>query len=175
LLNESLIQHWPCVAHHNTWVQKWSDMKSKQKKCSDRIWWISCRYNKSVDYWSLGILTYELLTGQTPFDGDDEKDLFESILKNSIDFPSTIFTKTCKDLLENLLKRNPNERLTSIELIRTHLWFEQNSYSFEQLQQQSISAVYIPTNLIDYSNSPLKSIEVISKKNSIDQKLFEHF
>ena len=37
-------------------------------------------YNKSVDWWALGILLYEMLIGHPPFDGDDEDDLFEGIV-----------------------------------------------------------------------------------------------
>jgi serine/threonine protein kinase len=123
----------------------------------------------------LGILTYELLSGVPPFDGENDEELFESILKNPIDFKSTIFTLTAGNFVQGLLTRNPSERLGCKTDIRNHLWFEQSLYSFEQIEQQSLSAVYIPSNLIDYTNYPLKSIEVTSNKYSINEKLFENF
>ena len=45
-------------------------------------------YGPSVDWWALGVLLYEMIVGQPPFDGQDEDDLFESILYDEIRFPA---------------------------------------------------------------------------------------
>jgi serine/threonine protein kinase len=140
---------------------------------------INIRYDKCVDYWALGILTYELLTSETPFNGENDEELFEAILKNPIHFKSTLFSAIAISFVQGLLTRNPDERLgckknNSLD-IRNHVWVQQSLYSFEQLEQQSIPAVYIPSNLVDYTNYPLKFIEVIPLKNSINEKLFENF
>jgi len=45
------------------------------------------KYNCSVDYWSLGVLLYEMLVGQSPFRGDDEDDLFRSICSDTPFYP----------------------------------------------------------------------------------------
>lgn len=44
-------------------------------------------YGPSVDWWALGVLMYEMMAGQPPFEADNEDDLFESILKDDVLYP----------------------------------------------------------------------------------------
>lgn len=44
-------------------------------------------YGPSVDWWALGVLMYEMLAGQPPFEADNEDDLFESILHDDVLYP----------------------------------------------------------------------------------------
>lgn len=59
------------------------------------------KYTFSVDWWSFGVLLYEMLIGQSPFQGDDEDELFESIRTDVPHYPRWI-TKESKDLLEKV-------------------------------------------------------------------------
>lgn len=59
------------------------------------------KYSFSVDWWSFGVLLYEMLIGQSPFQGDDEDELFESIRMDVPHYPRWI-TKEAKDLLEKV-------------------------------------------------------------------------
>lgn len=59
------------------------------------------RYTFSVDWWSFGVLLYEMLIGQSPFHGDDEDELFESIRVDIPHYPRWI-TKESKDILEKV-------------------------------------------------------------------------
>ncbi|KAG7283213.1 hypothetical protein CRUP_004955 [Coryphaenoides rupestris] len=68
------------------------------------------KYSFSVDWWSFGVLLYEMLIGQSPFHGDDEDELFESIRMDTPHFPRWI-TKEAKDLMEKLFERDPSRRL----------------------------------------------------------------
>lgn len=45
------------------------------------------RYNAAVDWWSYGVLLYEMLVGQSPFQGEDEEGLFRSIREDVPFFP----------------------------------------------------------------------------------------
>ena len=44
-------------------------------------------YGASVDWWALGVLMYEMMAGQPPFEADNEEDLFESILHDDVLYP----------------------------------------------------------------------------------------
>ncbi|KAG7477980.1 hypothetical protein MATL_G00075550 [Megalops atlanticus] len=80
-------------------------------------------YSFSVDWWSFGVLVFEMLIGQSPFHGDDEDRLFESIRMDTPHYPRWI-TKESRDLLEKLFERDPTHRLGVVGNIRTHPFFK---------------------------------------------------
>uniref|UniRef100_A0A3B4XJ16 Protein kinase C n=1 Tax=Seriola lalandi dorsalis TaxID=1841481 RepID=A0A3B4XJ16_SERLL len=81
------------------------------------------KYTFSVDWWSFGVLVYEMLIGQSPFQGDDEDELFESIRSDTPHYPRWI-TKEAKNLLELLFERDPSRRLGVVGDIRAHAFFK---------------------------------------------------
>ena len=54
-------------------------------------------YSKSVDYWSLGVMLYDMLTGNPPFSGGNRKKIMEAILKKKPNFPK-FMTSDARDL-----------------------------------------------------------------------------
>ena len=95
------------------------------------------RYGISVDWWSFGVLCYEMLIGQSPFQGEDEDDLFQSICNDSIDYPRWL-SKEAINLVDKLLQRDPENRLgciEQIEPIKKHIFFvDINWASLEKLE-----------------------------------------
>ncbi|KAI5646639.1 protein kinase domain-containing protein [Phthorimaea operculella] len=83
-------------------------------------------YGKSVDWWAYGVLLYEMLVGQPPFDGEDEEELFAAITDNSVSYPKTL-SKEAKDACKSFLTKNPQKRLgcgaAGEENVRTHPFF----------------------------------------------------
>uniref|UniRef100_A0A671T2A8 Protein kinase C n=1 Tax=Sinocyclocheilus anshuiensis TaxID=1608454 RepID=A0A671T2A8_9TELE len=99
------------------------------------------KYSFSVDWWSFGVLLYEMLIGQSPFQGDDEDELFESIRMDVPHYPRWI-TKETKDLLEKLFERDPTRRLGVVGNIRGHAFFK--TINWPALEKREVSPPFKP-------------------------------
>ncbi|KAJ8408148.1 hypothetical protein AAFF_G00263760 [Aldrovandia affinis] len=99
------------------------------------------KYSFSVDWWSFGVLLYEMLIGQSPFHGDDEDELFESIRMDIPHYPRWI-TKESKDLLEKLFERDPSRRLGIIGNIRSHPFFK--TINWVALERKEVDPPFKP-------------------------------
>lgn len=103
------------------------------------------RYNSSVDWWSFGVLLYEMLIGQSPFHGDDEDDLFHSILHDTPRYPHSL-PREASAMLSLLFERNPNDRLGMTGCqngpIKSQLFFR--NVDWEQLEARRVQPPFKP-------------------------------
>ncbi|CEI95899.1 hypothetical protein RMCBS344292_10075 [Rhizopus microsporus] len=97
-------------------------------------------YTKEVDWWSLGVLIYEMIVGHAPFTSKNPIELYENILLCSIQWPSDISSEA-KDLIQGLLKVKPADRY-NLQEIKAHPWFA--DIDFEQLLSCNVDAPNIP-------------------------------
>jgi len=72
-------------------------------------------YGFSVDWWALGVLMYEMMAGQPPFEADNEDDLFEAILHDDVLYPVWLSREAV-----SILKGVCNYRQTSLIIFKVY-------------------------------------------------------
>ena len=79
-------------------------------------------HDEHLDIWCIGVLLFELLTGNVPFKGKDIQSLNNNILSLKISWPKDI-DPIAKNLIFKILKPNPNERISLRDMLRHPFFF----------------------------------------------------
>ncbi|TWU71102.1 hypothetical protein ED733_000778 [Metarhizium rileyi] len=101
-------------------------------------------YNKTVDWWTLGVLLYEMLTGLPPFYDENTNEMYRKILSEPLHF-SDVVPPAAKDLLTKLLNRDPEERLgaNGSAEIKAHPFF--HAIDWRKLLQRKYEPTFKPS------------------------------
>uniref|UniRef100_A0AAZ3PGH9 protein kinase C n=1 Tax=Oncorhynchus tshawytscha TaxID=74940 RepID=A0AAZ3PGH9_ONCTS len=103
-------------------------------------------YTRAVDWWGLGVLIYEMLVGESPFPGDDEEEVFDSIVNDEVRYPRFLSTEAIA-IMRRLLRRNPERRLGSGEKdadeIKKQPFFR--GLDWEALLQRKLPPPFVPS------------------------------
>jgi calcium/calmodulin-dependent protein kinase I len=81
-------------------------------------------YGIEVDYWSIGVILYTMLSGYLPFNEESNQELFDKIKSGDYSFPSPDWdniSDMAKDLIRRCLLVNPSERITASDMLK-HPW-----------------------------------------------------
>jgi serum/glucocorticoid-regulated kinase 2 len=101
-------------------------------------------YNKTVDWWTLGVLLYEMLTGLPPFYDENTNEMYRKILSEPLHF-SDVVPPAAKDLLTKLLNRDPKKRLgaNGSAEIKAHPFF--HDIDWRKLLQRKYEPTFKPS------------------------------
>lgn len=103
-------------------------------------------HGKTTDWWSFGVIIYEMLTGLPAFYDKDRKKNHHNIVNNEPDLKFEFLSGDAVDLLSKLLIKDPNERLGSGENgsadVKNHAFF--SSVDWKLMESKKISPPYIP-------------------------------
>ncbi|XP_035896199.1 protein kinase C isoform X2 [Anopheles stephensi] len=101
-------------------------------------------YGPSVDWWALGVLMYEMMAGQPPFEADNEDDLFEAILRDDVLYPVWL-SREAVSILKGFMTKNAAKRLGCTDgenQIRSHPFFK--DMDWEALEQRKVRPPFRP-------------------------------
>ncbi len=123
-------------------------------------------YNEKCDLWSCGVILYFMLCGKVPFNGKNEKELFENIHKGKYDlesYPWGIISENAKDLIKKLLILDTKKRLSAEEALK-HSWF--NIEIIKEMNNinsiNEINTIKLIRNLINYRSDNILRCAVIA-------------
>ncbi|RAH67775.1 AGC family serine/threonine-protein kinase [Aspergillus aculeatinus CBS 121060] len=126
-------------------------------------------YGKACDWWSLGALGYDLLTGSPPFKANNNAKLQEKILKQKLALPYFL-GPDAKDLLTRLLRKEPAKRLgyhmpKDLQTIKNHRFFRK--IDWKALERREVTPPIVPVVTdpalaenfsVDFTQLPLSPI-----------------
>jgi serum/glucocorticoid-regulated kinase 2 len=102
--------------------------------------------NRPADWWSLGVLLYEMIFGIPPFYSTDVQTMYKRTIVNKLKFKKySKISVECEDFLRKLLMKKPNERLGSMAdslEVMSHPWFL--DFDWQLLMDKRLEPVYNP-------------------------------
>lgn len=112
-------------------------------------------YTKMVDFWSLGVLIFEMCCGWSPFYADNTQQMYKNIAFGKVRFPKEVLSTEGRSFVKGLLNRNPKHRLGAINdarELRAHQFF--GDINWENLRNKKLPPPFIPhiANELDTSN-----------------------
>uniref|UniRef100_A0A8B9J300 Serine/threonine-protein kinase N3 n=1 Tax=Amazona collaria TaxID=241587 RepID=A0A8B9J300_9PSIT len=103
-------------------------------------------YTRAVDWWGLGVLIYEMLVGESPFPGDDEEEVFDSIVNDEVRYPRFLSSEALS-IIRKLLRKCPERRLGAgekdAEEIKIQAFFK--GIDWDALLARTLKPPFVPT------------------------------
>jgi serine/threonine protein kinase len=112
-------------------------------------------HGKGVDWWTLGVLLFEMIAGQPPYVDDDPMAIYNQIIEGDLKFPSKTFERGAKSLIKRLLTADLTRRYGCLRRgaddIKEHKFF--TDFSFDDLLARKMVAPILPTVKADDDTS----------------------
>ncbi|XP_044762284.1 cAMP-dependent protein kinase catalytic subunit 1-like [Coccinella septempunctata] len=139
---------------------------------------LSQGYNKSVDWWALGILIFEMAAGYPPFYARDPMKIYEKIVSGKY-IPANHFSKSLKDLIQNILQVDRTKRYGVLKDgskdVKAHNFFK--GFEWDPLLQKKLKPPFVPevqgagdaTNFDFYEETPVKTSSKVLYPKEFDK------
>jgi len=122
-------------------------------------------HGKPVDWWTMGILLYEMLVGIDPFSDDDPMQTYQKIIKGKINFPKD-FDKNAKSLIKHLLTADTTKRYgclkNGVKDILNHrlfIGYDWKNFVFLKMQPPYIPPIKSATDSSNFESYPDSDVE----------------
>eukprot|EP01064_Diplonema_japonicum_P003650 TRINITY_DN1234_c0_g5_i1.p1 TRINITY_DN1234_c0_g5~~TRINITY_DN1234_c0_g5_i1.p1 ORF type:complete len:447 (+),score=67.08 TRINITY_DN1234_c0_g5_i1:42-1343(+) len=132
-------------------------------------------HTKAIDWWSLGVLFYEMVVGMVPFYSPNMNEMYEEILTKPVAFEGEDISLTGQQFCARLLERDVTKRIQSTDDMAGHPYFE--DIDFEKLVRKEIKAPFVPEADREYNDvvSGRTAHSVVSRAPCLTNNDFENF
>ena len=130
-------------------------------------------YTTMVDFWSLGVLVFEMCCGWSPFYADDTQQMYKNIAFGKVRFPRDALSVEGRNFVKGLLNRNPKHRLGALrdaEELKEHKFFEDTDW--EKMMKKMVTPPFKPKlkNVLDTSNFDPEFTNALENSSSLNAR-----
>ena len=130
-------------------------------------------YTKMVDWWSLGVLVFEMCCGWSPFYAEDTQQMYKNIAFGKVRFPRDALSNEGRSFVKGLLNRNPKHRLGALsdaEELKAHPFF--TDVDWDALSKKALVPPFKPRlkSELDTSNFDPEFTNALNGQNSLNAR-----
>lgn len=130
-------------------------------------------YTTMVDFWSLGVLVFEMCCGWSPFYAEETQQMYKNIAFGKVRFPKDVLSPEGRSFVKGLLNRNPKHRLGAIndaEELKSHPFFADTDW--EAMMNKTVVPPFKPKlkNILDVSNFDPEFTNAIHDTASLNER-----
>jgi len=130
-------------------------------------------HTRAVDWWTLGVLIFELMSGSCPFEDDSELQIFDNVMQGikTVEFPPTC-RGSASEIIKALLDANPIKRLpmrlNGVQQLKAHKWY--GGFDWTKMEALKLCPPFVPRidNMKDLKNFCSDDMEIPPEIQYVD-------